>query len=370
MSARLAPDEVQLVFRLHGALMFYVNEQLQIVPGLSSPERVFALPPDSRRQVRDALVAHPELINAFVQENPASLPDEERQIVQSWQHFVAGSFFVFRHLKNYTVFLSEQQRIAYGVLALHDPFESLVGPSLPILTKAVLLPLRDKIVYDGLLVGFNVSFGGGVKRRLNETFKEAKERMGGIVTSLPATPRLKTKSEPRKKSQQQARQPAAAEMRPLLDAIVEMTDAFCREFLNDEYASLCRKLAEKLARKRPSPLLRGTPVTWASGIVRTIGWVNFLNDPTQSPHLQLKEIDQRFGISESTGAARLKEIRTLLRIHQLDPQWSLPSQMDDNPLAWMIEVNGFLIDARRAPRNVQEFAFARGLIPYIPADRQ
>ena len=59
---------------------------------------------------------------------------------------------------------------------------------------------------------------------------------------------------------------------------MEMTDAFCREFLNEEYADLCRKLALALARKRPSPLLRGKPATWACGIVRTIGWVNYRGD--------------------------------------------------------------------------------------------
>lgn len=32
----------------------------------------------------------------------------------------------------------------------------------------------------------------------------------------------------------------------------------------------------------------------------------------------------------------------------------------------MIMVNGFFVDARSAPRNVQEVAYAKGLIPYIP----
>jgi Domain of unknown function (DUF6398)/Protein of unknown function (DUF4058) len=38
----------------------------------------------------------------------------------------------------------------------------------------------------------------------------------------------------------------------------------CKEHLNDEYAALSRKLAEKLARKRPSPILSGGPNAWAS----------------------------------------------------------------------------------------------------------
>ena len=32
----------------------------------------------------------------------------------------------------------------------------------------------------------------------------------------------------------------------------------------------------------------------------------------------------------------------------------------------MIEVNGLLIDARYAPREVQEEALRRGFIPYLP----
>ncbi len=48
-----------------------------------------------------------------------------------------------------------------------------------------------------------------------------------------------------------------------VEEIAGLVDAFCREHLNDEYAELCRRLTEKLARKRPSPLVSGRPNTWA-----------------------------------------------------------------------------------------------------------
>ena len=59
----------------------------------------------------------------------------------------------------------------------------------------------------------------------------------------------------------------------------------------------------------------------------------------------------------------------MLKIHQLEPEWTLPSRLDDNPLVWTLKVNGFLMDIRHAPREAQEIAFEKGLIPYIPADR-
>src|SRR3954470_18225306 len=142
-----------------------------------------------------------------------------------------------------------------------------------------------------------------------------------------------------------------AAVRPAYDAIVGRTDAFCREHLTGEYEVLCRKLAGVLARKRPPPLPNGKPETWAASIVRVIGWVNFLDDSSQPVHMKLTAIDQAFGISSNTGQAKSKAIRDLLKIRTFDPHWTLPSRMGRNPRAWMIEVNGFVLDARDLKRE-------------------
>ena len=84
--------------------------------------------------------------------------------------------------------------------------------------------------------------------------------------------------------------------------------------------------------------------------------------------MKLPIIDKAFGVAESTGQGKSKSIRTLLRIGQFEPKWTLPSRLADNPMVWMIEVNGFLVDLRSADRELQEAAFQKGLIPYIPAD--
>jgi hypothetical protein len=50
----------------------------------------------------------------------------------------------------------------------------------------------------------------------------------------------------------------------------------------------------------------------------------------------------------------------------LDPEWSLRSRMDQNPMAWMIQVNGFLVDGRFLTREIQQEALRKVVIPYIP----
>jgi len=157
--------------------------------------------------------------------------------------------------------------------------------------------------------------------------------------------------------------------KPAYDAIVGLTDRFCQAHLTHEYQMLCRKLAAALARKRPSPLTRGKPEVWACAVVRVIGWVNFLDDSSQTPHMKLTAIDKAFGVAESTGQGKAKAIRDTLKIRQFDFHWMLRQRVEESPMAWMIEVNGFVLDARRLKREVQEEAYRKGLIPFIPGDK-
>jgi hypothetical protein len=144
----LTPADVELFFKLQRALMVFVNQRLQVIPnGPASPEQFVALSPDLQLKVRNALLDRPDLIPSFVDDNPAHMTEEEVAIVRSWRHLVAGKFYVFRELKKYRVFLSaDKQPGAYGVLALSQPFEELIGPYLPVLTQTVLLPFRGRIV--------------------------------------------------------------------------------------------------------------------------------------------------------------------------------------------------------------------------------
>ena len=158
-------------------------------------------------------------------------------------------------------------------------------------------------------------------------------------------------------------------MRTRYAEIISLTDALCHEKLNDEYAQLCREMAAVLARKRPSPLTTGHANSWACGIAYTVGSVNFLFDKSQTPHLRADELCAWFGLSKSTGGNKSSQIKQILKISWMDSRWMLPGRMDDSLLPWLISVNGFIEDARSLPRPLQEEAYRKGLIPYLPGDK-
>ncbi len=158
-------------------------------------------------------------------------------------------------------------------------------------------------------------------------------------------------------------------MQATYDVIVDLTDTVCREHLNAEYAELARDMAAALCRKRPSPLASGQPRTWACAILYELGRVNFLSDPTTQPHMTLADLCAAFAVGQSTASAKACIIASMLGVNRLNTSWMLPSLLEANPLVWMAEVNGFLVDLRTMPREVQEIAFEKGIIPYVPADR-
>jgi hypothetical protein len=133
--------------------------------------------------IRDVLWRDDTLMHQFIAENPARLDDADLEVVSSWSHRVVDQFFVTRYLKRHTVFIDRASRV-FAVLGLHSPIADILGPGLPQVTDAVLVPFAGRIVIDGLLTRNPVSFGSRIREMLDETYRQARQR-GALVKSLP-----------------------------------------------------------------------------------------------------------------------------------------------------------------------------------------
>jgi hypothetical protein len=183
---RLAPQEVERFYHIWFALLHYVNTQLQLVPSFPAAPGEEAVSTDVTLQLRDALWANDALREQFIADNPAQLSAADLAVVASWQYRVAGPFYIFRSLQHYTIFLSHSTPAhAYGVLGLASTIEETLPLPLPVYAQAVLLPFEHRIIYDSLLTSYNVVFGPGIRRDLQETYRNIQEREGIITSLLP-----------------------------------------------------------------------------------------------------------------------------------------------------------------------------------------
>ena len=183
---RLPLQETERFYRIWFALLHYVNTQLHLVPSFPAAPGEQDVSPEVTIQVRDALWAHDDLRKQFIADNPAQLPAADLALVASWQYRLAGSFYIFRSLQHYTIFLSGTTPAhAYGVLGLVSTIEETVPLPLPVFTQAVLLPFEHHIIYDSLFTSYNVVFGSGYRQDLQEMYRNIQEREGIITSLLP-----------------------------------------------------------------------------------------------------------------------------------------------------------------------------------------
>lgn len=183
---RLSPEEAARFYRVWFALLHWVNEQRHLIAAFPAVPPVASLASADIAVVRDAVWAEDALREQFLASNPAGLTPADLALVASWQQRLAGKFIVERYLKKHTIFLSEERPArAYGVLGLVSPLEDIVGPYLPVYVQAVLLPFEDKIIYDGLLSYFSITFGPGMRASFKNAYRDVQEREG-VITALPS----------------------------------------------------------------------------------------------------------------------------------------------------------------------------------------
>jgi hypothetical protein len=158
-------------------------------------------------------------------------------------------------------------------------------------------------------------------------------------------------------------------LRDRAQQIIDVTDAACREHLDEEYGVLSRRLVARLARKRPSPLVRGDVRIWAAGAIYAVGQVNFLFDRSQTPHLTAEQLAEALGVVKTTMANKAGMINRMLDIGIFEPELTRVAMIEQHPMAWLVEVDGLILDARTLPAELQDEARRRGLIPDLDALR-
>jgi hypothetical protein len=158
-------------------------------------------------------------------------------------------------------------------------------------------------------------------------------------------------------------------MRDRFREITAISNDACATCLDEEYAYLCRQLIARLARKRPSPLMRGEACVWAAAAIYAVGQQNFLFDRSQQPHLTADQLAAQLGVVKTTMASRAALINRTLNFGVFEPDLTRTAMLEQHPLAWLVEVNGFIVDARTLPAELQNEARRSGLIPDLDARR-
>ncbi|TEB04047.1 hypothetical protein Psch_03444 [Pelotomaculum schinkii] len=179
---KLTREDTVWFYEVFFKLIDYTNGCYQVVPGLKNTSGADDVDPTAIMPVRDKLWESDDIINRIVTDNPLCFSERELSLVVSWRKRVIGDFLIYKHLKNYSVFMGNGK--LYGVVGIASHIEELFPSyALPLYSKAVLLPFEGKIIYDSLITTYNITYGSGIRKRFNEEYRELKNTVG-VITSL------------------------------------------------------------------------------------------------------------------------------------------------------------------------------------------
>lgn len=171
----LSQEDGQLYYRLWMPLLDYVNGKYRINQKLKSMATAESLNPMEVKKVANKLWSDVSVIDDYLEEN-ANLPEEHKEIILSWKRRIQGRFLMERHLKKGTIFISMDNEEVYQVCGIISSWEEMFFCApMPLMLEATLMPFRDVIISDGLVIPYNIIIGGGMKRMFKDVYMTAKK---------------------------------------------------------------------------------------------------------------------------------------------------------------------------------------------------
>lgn len=135
--------------------------------------------------------------------------------------------------------------------------------------------------------------------------------------------------------------------------LVEATASYCQEHLNDEYACLCVKLVNKMARKRVVPFLSGRMEIWAAAVIYAVCQINFAFDKASDPHTTPDDICDYFGVKKSTVSGKAGHIRDMFKMGYWDKEFSTAEMSQRDPYRSLVMVDGMIVPRSSLPPDIQ-----------------
>lgn len=175
----LSKEDGQLYYKLWMPLLDYVNKKYGVKKNLKKIAEAKSLNPADVKVVADRLWDDVSVIDEYLKIHE-ELPSEYRKIIADWKRCVRGKFIVERHLKKGSILISMDDKKVYQVGGIISSIEEMFfSVKLPLMIDAALIPFRDMIITDGLIMPYRVVIGGNMAKSFKDVYMAAKK--GGYL---------------------------------------------------------------------------------------------------------------------------------------------------------------------------------------------
>ena len=179
---KLLQKESTYYYELLSRLQFYVLLNSNKDSKVKSLQEYIDISRKDKIIVRDELWKNNKWIDEYVENNPDKLFESELEIIKKWRNRIKDKFIIERMLKKYSIFISSESKV-YGVIGITNEIDEVIDRNrIPVYVETVLLPFNGKIIYDGLMSSYAMSFGKGMRDSFKTTYNNAKKNNKIIIS--------------------------------------------------------------------------------------------------------------------------------------------------------------------------------------------
>lgn len=172
----LSKEDAELFYELWFPLLDFVNKKFNVIPSMGKIHGAQHSNPALVKEVANVLWDNVQVIDEYLAEHEAEISEEHRSIIEGWKRRIGDDFILERHLKSGSVFIASHTEEVYLVSGIISSWEEIFYyRSPPIMLNAVLIPFRDVIISDGLVLPYNVAFGRNYSSEWKDIYMAAKK---------------------------------------------------------------------------------------------------------------------------------------------------------------------------------------------------
>ena len=183
-TAQLSRSECTLFYETWYGLMGFVNKRKKVISTAIKPVYPNPVSEEHIYKVREVLWENPELIDDYL--GTSMLSDEKIELLKAWRdHHKKGMFFLVDYKPEYAVIIGSNEQKEdrlYGIKGISRSLSDAMQREIPLQLETVLLPFKDKIIYDSFMSSMPIGFGEGAKKAFREMYENA--LVHGIMTNL------------------------------------------------------------------------------------------------------------------------------------------------------------------------------------------
>jgi len=173
----LDSEDIKLFFNNWLRLLSFVNDKYDIIKDFNHPTDPVGLNIQHIKKLREKLWYNVSIIDEFLKST--ELDSESYELVDSWKNFIRDTFVLIRDENDYCVLLDDEKDILYGVKGVSNPISEST-PEFPFICEMVIIPFKDKLVFDTIINAphWNVIIGPKMTKEFNDKYIWIKKEKG------------------------------------------------------------------------------------------------------------------------------------------------------------------------------------------------